>query len=361
MKHLKGTRINPLKIEGDLRVSELVDSVFQAYNSARLKEACQLFTRKMLQPDTTVGLSVSGALTPAGLGISCLIPLIENGFIDWIVATGANLYHDTHFGIGLDLHQGHPFTNDVELRSEGIVRIYDIVFNYEVLLSTDRFFRELLKQEEFQGSMSSAEFHFLVGKYLNEREKILGTEGRTLLAAAFRHGVPVFTSAPGDSSIGMNIAAMSLQGCSFRIDPSKDVNQTAGIVFDAKQNGGKSGVLILGGGSPKNFVLQTEPQIQEVLGIDEKGHDYFLQFTDARPDTGGLSGATPSEAVSWGKIDPGGLPNTVVCYLDCTVAVPILTSYALANQGNRPLKNLVGQLSELVEKLKKAAKLYMAE
>ncbi len=176
MNYLKGKQIDPPRINGDLTVSQMVDSVFQAYNAARLREACQLFTRRMLEHDTTVGLSLSGALTPAGLGISSLIPLIENGFIDWIVSTGANLYHDTHFGIGLTLHQGHPSIDDVELKSSGIVRIYDILFDYEVLLSTDRFFRELLSLDEFQEEMSSAEFHYLVGKYLNQRERILKTE-----------------------------------------------------------------------------------------------------------------------------------------------------------------------------------------
>jgi deoxyhypusine synthase len=111
-------------------------------------------------------------------------------------------------------------------------------------------------------------------------------------------------------------------------------------VFHAKAGGGKSGVLLIGGGSPKNFVLQTEPQIQEVLGISEKGHDYYLQMTDARPDTGGLSGATPAEAVSWGKVDPDKLPGTVVCYLDNTVALPVLAAYALGRHRPRPLKRL---------------------
>ena len=137
--------------------------------------------------------------------------------------------------------------------------------------------------------------------------------------------MPIYTSSPGDSSIGMNVAALALEGNKCTIDPNLDVNETASIVLAAKRGGGKSGVLICGGGSPKNFMLQTEPQIQEVLGIDEKGHDYFLQITDARPDTGGLSGATPAEAVSWGKIDPDRLPDAVVCYLDSTVALPLLT------------------------------------
>ena len=99
-------------------------------------------------------------------------------------------------------------------------------------------------------------------------------------------------------------------------------------------------------------MLQTEPQIQEVLGIDEKGHDFFLQITDARPDTGGLSGATPAEAVSWGKIDPDRLPDAVVCYLDSTVALPLLTSYALATRPKRPLRRLFDRRRELMDLLR---------
>jgi deoxyhypusine synthase len=110
-------------------------------------------------------------------------------------------------------------------------------------------------------------------------------------------------------------------------------------------------VLIVGGGSPKNFMLQTEPQIQEVLGIDERGHDYFLQMTDARPDTGGLSGATPAEAVSWGKVDPDKLPGTVVCYLDNTVALPVLAAYALAKRKPRKLKRLYARRADLMRQL----------
>ncbi len=354
--YLTGKRIEPSAIAGDLSVTELVEECFLAYNAGRLREACQLFARKMLEADVTVGMSLSGALTPAGLGMSCLIPLIEAGFVDWIVSTGANLYHDAHFGIGLHLHRGRAQVSDVELRRHGVVRIYDIFFDYDVLLSTDRFFRELLRAEEFQHTMSTSEFHFRVGRYLDERERMLGLGKKSVLAAAYRAGVPVYTSSPGDSSIGMNVAALALEGSQLVLDPSRDVNETAAIVLDAKRNGGKSAVLILGGGSPKNFVLQTEPQIQEVLGIDEKGHDYFLQITDARPDTGGLSGATPSEAVSWGKVDPDRLPDAVVCYLDCTVAVPILTAYALATRERRPGRALYSRLAELLEALRQASR-----
>jgi deoxyhypusine synthase len=351
-RFLEGQKIDPPRIGKDLSVSDLVDGTFLAYNAGRLREACQLFARKMLDEDVTIGVSLTGALTPAGLARSALIPMIEAGFIDWIVSTGANLYHDTHFGIGCTLHQGNHTWDDTVLREEKVIRIYDIVFKYDVLLSTDKFFREILSAPEFQKSMSTAEMHYLCGRYVEEREKSLGIAGSTLIATAYRCGVPVYTSSPGDSSIGMNVAALALKGQGPRLDITADVNETAAIVLDAKRSGGKSAVFILGGGSPKNFMLQTEPQIQEVLGIDEAGHDYFIQVTDARPDTGGLSGATPAEAVSWGKVDPKALPDTVVCYTDSTIGLPIIAAYVLANHAPRKLKRLYDRRLELVERLK---------
>jgi deoxyhypusine synthase len=351
-KFLQGKRIAPKPITKDTSITELIESSFQAYNGARLREGAQLFAERMLADNVTVGITLTGALTPAGLGISALIPLIEAGFIDWIISTGANLYHDTHFGLGLAMHRGNHQISDVTLREEGVVRIYDIFFDYDVLLSTDAFFREIIRADEFQREMSTAEFHYLCGKYIAERERVLGLENQSLLAACYRHGVPVYTSSPGDSSIGMNVAAMELQGGKLRLNPSADVNETASIVLAAKRGGGKSAIFICGGGSPKNFALQTEPQIQEVLGIEEKGHDFFLQITDARPDTGGLSGATPAEAVSWGKIDPDQLPGTVVCYVDTTVALPLITAYALAKREPRPLKRLYDRRDEMMNLLR---------
>src|SRR5690348_7324248 len=343
-------RIDPPAVTAQTPLTQLIDEAFLSYNAGRLREACHLYATKMLADDATVGLSLAGALTPAGLGMSCLVPLVEAGFIDWVVSTGANLYHDTHFALGMDLHQSRPGLNDLELREQKIIRIYDIVFNYENLLGTDRFYRTLCRGEAFQRTLGTAEFHHLVGKYLAAREEETGRRGRSLLAAEHRLSVPIFTSSPGDSSIGMNLAALELEGSNLRIDPLRDVNQSAAIVYDAKKRG-RSGVFILGGGSPKNFILQTEPQIQEVLGLPESGHDYFLQITDARPDTGGLSGATPQEAMTWGKVDPEQLPDTVTCYLDSTVALPLLTAYALATRQPRTPRRLMDRLEELTRQM----------
>jgi deoxyhypusine synthase len=259
------------------------------------------------------------------------------------------------------MHEGDAQTSDIVLRDEEVVRIYDIFFDYSVLLDTDAFFRRVIEAPEFQRPMSTAEFHYLAGGYVRERERKLGLKNRSLLAAAHEYSVPLYTSSPGDSSIGMNVAAKALQGNKLAFDPSLDVNETASIVLAAKRGliqsrggrkkPGKSAIFILGGGSPKNFALQTEPQIQEVLGIDERGHDYFLQVTDARPDTGGLSGATPGEAVSWGKVDPDRLPDAVVCYLDSTVALPIITAYALAMREPRQPRRLYARREEFMKLL----------
>jgi len=363
-KFLKGRRIDPAPITADTTIAELVDESFCAYNGARLREACQLFAVKMLEPEVTIGMSITGALTPAGLGMSALIPLIKAGFVDWIISTGANLYHDTHFGIGLEMREGNAQISDIILRQEEVVRIYDIFFDYSVLLDTDAFFRKMITAKEFQKTMSTAEFHYLAGRYVHERERALGLKDKSLLAVAYEYAVPIYTSSPGDSSIGMNVAAKALQDNKLAFDPSLDVNETAAIVLAAKRGAGRgdrgkgkkqpgrSACFILGGGSPKNFLLQTEPQIQEVLGIDERGHDYFLQVTDARPDTGGLSGATPGEAVSWGKVDPERLPDAVVCYVDSTVALPIITAYALAKHAPREPMRLYDRREEFMKLLR---------
>lgn len=350
---LSGTRINPAPIRKGATVADLLDETFLAYNAGRLQRAARLFSEKMLASDCFVGMSLTGALTPAGLGCSALIPLIRAGFVDWIVSTGANLYHDAHFGLGLAMHRGSHDLDDRILRREGVVRIYDVLFDYTVLLKTDAYLREVMLASEFQRDMSTAELHHLLGKYLAAREDELGVQDSCVLSTSYRCGVPCYTSSPGDSSIGMNVAELWMRSRGPRIDVSRDVNETAAIVYEAKKSGGTSGVLILGGGSPKNFILQTEPQIQEVLGLEGQGHDYFIQVTDARPDSGGLSGATPGEAVSWGKLDPEKLPGTVVVYGDSTIVMPLLTAYVLTRHEPRPSRRLFDRREAMLDRLRR--------
>ncbi len=345
-------KIAPKDVSRTESFVDFVDNCFQAYNGARLREACQLFAEKMAADDSLVGISLTGALTPAGLGISSLVPLIEAGFIDYIASTGANLYHDAHFPLGFDLYQGSPHLDDVVLRKDGVIRVYDVLFDQKVLFDTDAFYTQLIREPIFQKKMGCAEFHYELGRFVDAREKALGVKNISVLAACFRNEVPVYVPSIGDSTIGMNAALTSLEGYKIQFDPNLDVNETAAIVYHAKKNNMKSSVFVCGGGAPKNFLLQTEPYIQEILGLKEDGHDYFIQITDARPDTGGLSGATPAEAVSWGKINPDKLPGTVVVYTDTTIALPIIAHYVLSKKKNREKRRLYKKLGSFVEKMK---------
>ncbi len=343
--YLSGQQILPQRLRPNMTVAELVDSSFQAYNSARLNEACRLYAERMLDPeqDVTIALTMAGALTPAGLGGS-ILTLMEYGFVDFIVSTGANLYHDIHHALAYALHRGSFDLDDTELQREGVIRIYDILFKDEVLLDTDAFLRETFKTAPDR-PMSTAELHHHIGLRLLD----VGVKPEySVLAQAAAWDIPVYTSSPGDSSIGMNLARHALDGGKLTIDPMMDVNETTALVLNATRNG----VIILGGGSPKNFYLQTQPQLWEVLGINKGGHDYFIQITSDAPHWGGLSGATPSEAVSWGKIKPDQLRDTVVVYADSTLALPVLAAYAISKAKPRPRRGLYARRQELIEQMR---------
>src|SRR5436190_15497600 len=163
-RFLRGQPIEPPAIDANTSIVDLIDTTFNAYNAARFREACHLFVERILADDVAVGMSLSGAMTPAGLGMAAIIPLMRAGFVDWIVSTGANLYHDTHFGIGLEMRRGLHNLDDRVLREEGVVRIYDIFFQYDVLLKTAQFFREMISAPEFERTVSRAECQHLVGK-----------------------------------------------------------------------------------------------------------------------------------------------------------------------------------------------------
>ncbi|HTY58264.1 MAG TPA: deoxyhypusine synthase [Bacteroidota bacterium] len=358
--YLSGKRVLPRPISKKSDIASVIDNM-DAYNGGRLRAACQLLREKYAEKDVTIGLSIAGALTPAGLGPSTIIPLMNHGFVDWLVSTGANMYHDMHFALNMPLFRGTHEVDDVDLHEKGVTRIYDILFDYQdVLMATDRILRKIMLQPEFQKEMGTREYYHHLGKVLNDYEKKNKIGEVSVLAAAYRNGIPVFTSSPGDSTIGMNVAGLELLAESaglkgqfkLKINPSIDVNDSTAIILNAKNyEKGKTGVLLIGGGSPKNFLLQTEPQIQEVLMIPEAGQDYDINITDARPDTGGLSGAPPGEAVTWGKIDPTKLQQSVTAYVDVTVAFPLLTAYVLQTTKPKKLKRLYDRGEELRKKL----------
>lgn len=346
---LSGPQILPRRVRPNMTVTELINEQFQAYNGARLNEAARLYAERMLDPklDVTIGLTMAGALTPAGLG-GCILTLMEYGFIDFIISTGANLYHDMHHALAMSLHRGDFQLDDIKLQEEGVIRIYDILFDSKVLLDTDAFVRESLYILPNR-PISTSELHNHLGKQLLKA----GVKPEySVLAQATAWNVPVYTSSPGDSSIGMNAARHALDGNALTLDPLADVNETTAIVHNATRNG----VIILGGGSPKNFYLQTQPQLWEVLGIQKGGHDFFIQVTTDAPHWGGLSGATPSEAVSWGKIKPAQLKDAVVVYGDSTITLPLLTAYAVSKAQPRPRRELFAKREELLKELKIAYK-----
>ena len=351
--YLTGKAITYYRPRGSAEVRQLIDGGFQAFNAGRLSEACQIFSEKMLAPenDTTIGLTIAGALTPAGLG-GCAIELIERGLVDFIISTGANLYHDLHYALNFTLHRGSPFLDDVELYEQGIIRIYDVLFPATVLLETDAYIRDFLVRSKLSGPLATSELHYRLGLDLLERHS--GSHEYSVLASAAQNGVPIYTSSPGDSSIGMNIAYHELiNGSSLMIDPNRDVNEICAIILAGKKNG----CVILGGGSPKNFYLQGQPTLWEVYGIPKGGNDFFIQITTDQVVWGGLSGATPAEAVSWGKVNPGVLPDTVVTYCDSTIAFPLFCEYAIGSKnGRRTRKELINKRETLVADLLRQAR-----
>jgi deoxyhypusine synthase len=350
---LSGKPIRYYRPKGSPAIRELIDDGFQAFNAGRLSEACQIYSEKMLDPaqNTTIGLTIAGAMTPAGLG-GCVIELMDRGLVDFIISTGANLYHDLHYALNFTLRRGSPFVNDVELYEDGIIRIYDVLFPATVLLETDAYIRDFIERSGLNEPVSTSEFHYRLGRDLLERYP--ESAEHSVVARAAQAGVPLYTSSPGDSSIGMNIAYHELMNDSqFMIDPNKDVNEVCAIVLAGERNG----CVILGGGSPKNFYLQAQPTLWEVYSIPKGGNEYFIQITTDSVVWGGLSGATPAEAVSWGKVNPGVLPDTVVAYCDSTIAFPLFCEYAVGSpNGRRPRKELVHKREPLLAELTRQAK-----
>lgn len=333
-----------------MKIKDLVGEYSRsgAFNAGRLAEACKLYSH-MLDKNATIGLTLSGAMTPTGMG-GILITLIENGFVDFIISTGANLYHDLHYALNLPIHQGDFRVNDSELYEAGIERIYDIFITDELLLTTDKFIQDVANRHPQTEPISTADFHYILGKTVLEETPL---PHLSFVAQAAKHDVPIFVSSPGDSSIGMNLSYLKLKGDDgITIDTDLDVLQTTAIVFNSKKNG----VISIGGGSPKNFYMQTQPTLSQILDINKGGHDYFIQITTDAPQWGGLSGATPSEAISWGKIRKEEMKNHVVVYSDATIAMPIIAGYIVSERKPSKKKYLYRQLSNYISSLKKQMK-----
>lgn len=348
-KYLCKPRISPQSVKKNMDIKDLVNEYSKsgAFNAGRLAEACKLYCH-MIDENATVGLTLSGAMTPTGMG-GIIISLIENGFVDFIISTGANLYHDLHFALDLPVHQGDFRVDDTELYEAGIERIYDIFITDELLFKTDAFIQEITERFSIDKPISTADFHYLLGRAVLENTP---SPHLSFVAQAAKYNVPVFVSSPGDSSIGMNLSYLKLKNRGIIIDTDLDVLQTTAIVFKSRKNG----VISIGGGSPKNFYMQTQPTLAQILGINKGGHDYFIQITTDAPQWGGLSGATPTEAISWGKIRSEEIKNHVVVYSDATIAFPILSGYVLSIKRQSKKKCLYKYLSNYITELKRRIK-----
>ena len=347
---ITGRMIEPLQLTGSEQVRDMVDNVFarSGFNARRLAEACRLFSR-MIEEDVTIALTLAGAMTPIGMS-GPIISLIKRGFVDFIISTGANLYHDMHRPFDCPMFQGHFMVDDNALAEQDIARIYDtFIEDSATLQATDTIIHQAVQNLPTDKPISTAELHKSLGESI--RKQAPAAE-KSLLAAAAEYEVPIYVSAPGDSSIAMNLVVENIFNKPIILDPVRDVIETAAIVRDATKNG----AVEVGGGSPKNFYLQTQPTLAQILRDHTKGgHDYFIQLTTDSPQWGGLSGATPQEAKSWGKIKDANI-NNVVVYSCASITFPILCEYALATNEPRRHKRLYRQLSDLVGELTKAAK-----
>jgi len=348
-KYMTGPNIEPLQLRGNENLADLIDNVFarSGFNARRLAAAAQLFRRMVDQP-TTVALTLAGAMTPIGMS-GPIIDLIERGFIDFIISTGANLYHDLHRPFDMPMVQGYVHADDNELANTGIARIYDVfIEDDETLMATDRVILDAVKQLDPDQPVSTAVLHHALGQAVSRAAQ---HPEKSLLAAAAKYDVPIFTSSPGDSSIGMNMILPHFFDRPLRLDPIGDIIEATAIVRDADQNG----AVEIGGGSPKNFYLQTQPTLHQMLLDRSKGgHDYVIQLTTDAPHWGGLSGATPSEARSWGKIKDA-TKNNVVVYSCASLTFPMLAGYVLARCRARQPKRLYRRLPGLVKQLRDSA------
>ncbi len=364
----EGKPISPIHLAENMTVTELVDDIFDCmgYNAKRLAQACHLF-KEMIDENSTVCLTLAGAMTPVGMG-GGIIKMIENGFIDWIITTGANTYHDLHFAYGLPVHQGDFTADDNELAENDVVRIYDVYADMKrTLIAQDKIIQTLIQRgiekNHFPEKFSTAYFYKTLGEEVLETAK---HPEHSFIASASKNDVPVFVPAFADSSVGMNTSYLPVVSCAKSgskelapgefIDPSPtmDVLESAAIVYRSTKDKLPCSALEVGGGVPKNFLQQTAPTISQILGMECPGEHYVIQVTVDHPDTGGLSGATINEGKSWGKIPKAGEGN-VIPYLDATVGIPIIFAYALENCKPRKLKRYSKRLPEISQELIEAA------
>ena len=340
-----GRTIEPMRLSKGMSVEALMEVYGgMGFNARRLYEASQVYSA-MIRDDAAICLTLAGAMTPIGMS-GALITLMEKGWVDWIISTGANLYHDLHRPFDFPMKQGHFQVDDEKLKEAGVARIYDVFIEEDdTMLETDKAILTGVLRESYDKPMSTADFHARLGREVLRKAP---QARKSFVARAVQLGVPIYVPSPGDSSIGMNLVLNHLEGHPVPIDPTLDVLETAAIVRGCKKNG----ALMVGGGAPKNFFMQTQPTLWQILQDSQGGHDYFVQITADAPHWGGLSGATASEARSWGKVKDSKL-NNVTVYADSSLALPLLVAYLLSTEKPRKRKNLLAARKSMLSALEK--------
>jgi deoxyhypusine synthase len=339
----RGKDIPHIKLDPKMTIEDLVEVYSRSgFNGRQLGEAAKLYA-KMIKENATICLTVSGAMTPVGFG-GIIKSLIERGFVDWIITTGANVYHEDHFAWGLPVKQGHFDVDDMKLYEKEIVRIRDVYIKFnETLEAEDQIIQKMFGKDFPDEPFTTAEFSNLMGKLSKEKSKY---PEKSFITSAYDYDVPVYISTIKDSSLALNLAIHRLQGKVYNLDFVREIIEQAAILFNSQ----KSGIVEIGGGVPKNTAQQTGPLLDQILSRDDGGQDYIIQITDARPDTGGLSGATLAEGKSWGKVK-NAHEGTVTVYADATIAFPILALYVLSNQKTRKPKRLYKKLDLFYQNL----------
>lgn len=343
-----GKKIDPPEVFAGMTVSQLIDLFGKTgYNARRLAEAAEIMI-KMVESNATICLTIAGAMTPIGFG-KMISTMMENGFIDWIVTTGANAYHDLHFAYDLPVRQGHFDVDDDILYSKQIVRIYDVYIKENGTLQSQdtiiqKNIQDVYKKNKYMEIGSTADLSYFIGKAASEGSKY---PEKSLMVSAFKSDVPVYIPALSDSSIGLNMLPLMMLNEKISINVVRDIAESAAILWKSDKSGG----IELGGGVPKNFFQQTGPALYQILKIKEGGHDFIVQLTDARPDTGGLSGATLQEGKSWGKIKTSHGGNVVV-YGDSSVYFPILCAHILSKCKPRNKKRIYKNKNKWVEEMR---------
>ena len=349
----RAPRVHPEPITGRESTEQLLEQAFPAFVGRQLRTAFQLI-RRCARGEHTVFLTLSGAMTPAGLHKSCLVPLVQHGFVDVLTTTGANLYHDAHRVIGHAIREIAPDAGDAALRRARIIRIYDLGFDEQVLLDTDQLFARILQHPEFQREMTTPELHHLLGRHLHAMEQELGIREPCLLSACYQAGVPIFVGAPQDGSIFLNVVmlrAMLGPAFRFRLDVAADVHAMAAVQWHAQQRG-QTAVWILGGGVPKNYTLQGEPTLSQIFGLDARGFDVDVQFCVDPVDNGALSSCPAGEGHTWGKVSAECVEeSSVYVHTDVTAVFPFVVHALLGSTPDRPAKRLMDRLPELVAAL----------